>query len=363
MGCDSPLDLEFLRTEILPQAAQLDRDPLALVQALQSLGRRSLLTLRIDPQWGGQGLGVQDYWQFQRAIARASGALAFLQIQHQSAAQLIAQGQNDALKQQFLRPMARGESRIGVGFSQLRRAGAPLLRAEPENSGYRLNGTIPWATGWQCFEQIVAGAALPDGQALLCLVPFDSVQANQGQIRCSAPMVLVAMANTQTVALTLENWWVTGEQVIDHKPPHWLQQADRKNVLSATAFPLGAARAALDLMETLIAKRGVDELQADWQRLDQAEQNCCRRILIALNDDPNDHHDHSLSFEEKVALRGEAIALAGRCAQGAIAIASGAANGIDHPAQRIYREVLMFTVMGQTEAAMAATVTALAQGY
>jgi alkylation response protein AidB-like acyl-CoA dehydrogenase len=93
----------FLREAIAPQAANLDRDPQALCTALQSLGQRSLLALRVtvgQEQNGTvkQGVDEETYRSFQELVARYSGALAFLQTQHQSAATMIASSQNEDLK-------------------------------------------------------------------------------------------------------------------------------------------------------------------------------------------------------------------------------------------------------------------------
>ncbi|WP_041237645.1 hypothetical protein [Gloeothece citriformis] len=63
--------------------------------------------------------------------------------------------------------------------------------------------------------------------------------------------------------------------------------------------------------------------------------------------------------EERLPLRAWAINLAGRCARAAVAVSSGAANGLDHPAGRVYREALLFTVTGQTTAVMEATLEQL----
>ncbi|WP_293068094.1 MULTISPECIES: hypothetical protein [unclassified Moorena] len=60
----------------------------------------------------------------------------------------------------------------------------------------------------------------------------------------------------------------------------------------------------------------------------------------------------SQTFEQRLQLRTWAINLAGRCAQAAVTVSSGAANYKHHPAQRVYREALVFTVSGQTTAIM-----------
>lgn len=62
---------------------------------------------------------------------------------------------------------------------------------------------------------------------------------------------------------------------------------------------------------------------------------------------------------ERLKVRAWAIDFAVRCAHAAITSSSGAANSIHHPAQRIYREALVYTVSAQTPAVMEATLQRL----
>jgi alkylation response protein AidB-like acyl-CoA dehydrogenase len=98
--------LDYLQEKVVPQANQIDREPTILKQAFQEMGDRSLLALRVPENLGGGGFSELDYRQFQVAIARASGALAFLQTQHQSAASMLAASSNQFLQQTYLPKMA-----------------------------------------------------------------------------------------------------------------------------------------------------------------------------------------------------------------------------------------------------------------
>jgi hypothetical protein len=67
----------------------------------------------------------------------------------------------------------------------------------------------------------------------------------------------------------------------------------------------------------------------------------------------------SETFEARLQLRARSIDLANRCARAAVVASSGGANSLEHPAQRVYREALMFSVFGQTTAVMEATLNQL----
>jgi alkylation response protein AidB-like acyl-CoA dehydrogenase len=342
----------FLREQIAPQAEQLDQNPVALQSAFQLLGNRHWLTLLVPQHWQGRGVNELTFRVFQEQVARYSGALAFLQTQHQSAASRIAQSNNQALKH-CLSDMATGQQRIGLGFSQLRRQGVPPVTATPVADGYLLNGAIPWITGFGCFHQFIVGAALPDGRAVFGLMPLqNATQARGGTVEFSEPLALAAIGSTQTVTAQLTDWGLTGDRVLDLKPAGWIHESDRRNVLHHGFFALGCAQAGLDLVERAdVPGAAVAGLSL------QAELADCRQAMYHAQamQDTGMHQLH---------LRAWSIELAVRCAHAAVTVSRGAANYASHPAQRVYREALAFTVFGQTPAILEATLARLTQpGY
>lgn len=361
----------YLREQIAPKAALLDANPDALQQAFRELGDRHLLGLRVPSEWQGSDINELTFRAFQELVARYSGALAFLQTQHQSAAVRLAQSSNQTLKQEYLPYMARGQKRIGLGFSQLRRSGDPLVKATPIAGGYCLNGEVPWITGFGCFDDFIIGATLPNGQAVLGLVPLRdtaqalgqtpgqtsaqvavqaSLQLSEGSISLSQPLSLAAMASTNTVTATLTNWFLADAQVIDLKPAGWIQQSDRQNVLQHGFFALGCAQAGLDIVATVPSQPFItNALTALTEELHSCRTGMYQAQAIG------DTGMHRLD------LRAWSIELAVRCTHAAVIVSRGAANYADHPAQRVYREALAFTVFGQTPAVMEATLARLIQ--
>lgn len=106
----------YLQTSVAPQAGAIDRDARALKAALQGLGDRELLALRVPPSWGGAGFDATAFWQFGAMVARHSGALAFLQAQHQSAAAAIAGSSNESLSMRTCRAWLGARRCWGLGF-------------------------------------------------------------------------------------------------------------------------------------------------------------------------------------------------------------------------------------------------------
>lgn len=339
----------YLRQNITPQACQLDRDFPTLAAALQQLGERSLLALRVPQDLGGEGLSETDFRRFQVLMARHSGALTFLQTQHQSAAIRLAKSSNRELQQQYLPHMGTGKVLIGVGFSHLRRGGKPMVTATEAEGGYWLNGKVPWVTGYGCFDLFIVGAVLADGSEIYGVVPFsDRQQELGGKIGFSQPMPLIAAAATNTVTAELENWFVKRDRLVTINPPGSIHVSSRQNILNHGFYALGCAYAALDLLNGLWERKQLNFIRETWQSLSAETTTKERALLAAIS--------HSgVTYSHKIQLRTQIINLAARCSHAAVIAAGGAANYLDSDVGRVYREALLFSVSGQTKDLMAAS--------
>ena len=343
----------YLRESVAPLASAMDSDSEILRDALKGMGDRSLLALRVPKSWGGAGVSEETYRRFQQLVPRYSGALAFLQTQHQGAAEFLTNSDNEALKRQYLPYMGKGEVLVGVGFSQLRRKGDPLVKAIPVQGGYQLNGEVPWVTGFGFFQDFIVGAALADGRAIYGIVPFSETLQDDGSvIALTKPMELGAIASTNTVTATLTNWFLPKERIVFIKHPGAIHETDKKNVLHHGFFALGCARAGLDILEAAYHTKQLPFLRNAFESLDGELNRCQTAMIQALP-------PTSQPWEERLQLRAWAINLAVRCASAAVTVSSGAANYRYHTAQRVYREALVFTVSGQTTAVMEATLNTL----
>lgn len=346
----------YLQQSVAPLANTIDADPQALIRAFRGLGDRHLLALRVPQSWGGAGLDETGFQQFQLSFARYSGALAFLQTQHQTAGNMIAASENQPLKETYLPHMASGQRLVGMGIAQLRRAGKPSLTAIPRDDGYELSGTVPWITGWGIFQEFVIGAILPSGEEVYGLVPLVATQQSLGgTIAFSEPLALSAVNSGQTVTGELNNWGLDRDRVLVIKPADAMRQRDRNNVLYLSFLALGCAQAGLDIVERISQQKPIAAIAQTHNALQAELDHLIDQIFAVI--DPA-----TAPFAYRLQLRGSAIHLAGRCAQAAIIAASGAANVLSHPAQRVYREAMLFSVTGQTGEVMAESLGRLIPG-
>ncbi len=340
----------FLRDEVAPRAQEIDSDPVALRWALQGLCERDLMALRRPKEYGGPEISEESFRHFQEACARYSGTLSFLQTQHQSAGSMLARSENEALKQEYLPKMGNGEKLVGIGFSQLRRGGPPVMRAEPVAGDYRLDGKVPWVTGFDFYQEFLVGATLPDGQAVFAVVPLVS----QAGLVVSESMKLAAMEAANTVSVEFKEFLVRDAHIAFIRPADWIKNNDQINIALQGHFALGCAQAGLDILLANAEKKALPFLRDTHDKLAQELSQCREATKEAQKGVELEE-----TTEERLRVRAWAINLAVRCAHAAVAASSGAANSTTHPAQRVYREALVYTVSAQTTAIMEATLERL----
>jgi len=340
---------QFLREWVRPRAGQIDQDLGALKLALEEMGDRGLLGLRIPEDWGGAGLPTVEFRRFQEASARASGALAFLESQHQSACSLMTRSGNKALREKFLPLLARGETTSGIAFAHLRRAGPPALRATPEAGGFTLTGALPWITGWGIFTHCVTAATLPDGRILFALHEL----GDSPELKASSPLKLAAMEVTQTISAEARGLKIPEGDVLDIQSANWIQENDRFAVALQSPLILGCARAAVDVLEEESARRSHPRMAAAARRLGEELGQVREEAYRAM--------DERTDFEKGLRARSAAIELAVRAAHAAVIASAGAGNLMTHSAQRVYREALAFSVLALTPPLQEATLDRLSR--
>jgi alkylation response protein AidB-like acyl-CoA dehydrogenase len=342
--------LQFLSEHIRPRAGELDQRLDALRGALADMGRHGLLGLRVPREHGGLGFGPIDFRRFQEASARASGALAFLESQHQSACSLVARSSNEPLRARLLPRLARGETTAAIAFSHLRRAGPPLVQATPTPGGYLLRGRLPWVTGWGIFTLCVTAAPLPDGRILFAVHPL----ATSPTMTASPPLALAAMAVTQTVTVDVQDHFIPESDVVDLHPPTWIQENDRIAVVLQSPLALGCAQAGIDVLRDEAVRRSSAVMFGAAERLD-AELEICRQEAYRAMEENGD-------LDRGLRARAAAIELAGRTTHAAVVAAAGAGNLAGHPAQRVYREALAFSVLALSPPIQEAALRRLSNG-
>jgi len=153
ISCYMLLNVIF-RNRFPPHAAAIDSDSNALMHSWVWV---SWVYWRcgFPSQWGGLAVSEETFHTFPELVARYSGALAFLQTQHQSAAANSFKVRT-SFKQKYLPHLSNGQILLGVGFSHLRACRRSADCSCSRDWGYQLQGHVPWVTGFGLFQSLLS---------------------------------------------------------------------------------------------------------------------------------------------------------------------------------------------------------------
>lgn len=175
-----------------------------------------------------------------------SGALGFTLHQYYTAFDRLAgsvswRDRNAGLWQLI----ADSQALIGLATTHLGRPGAPSVLGTPVDGGFLVSGLAPWATGYRIFDYVILGFVRPDGARIHAVIPFREKIDESGRPCLSVVRgeKLAAMDSTNTVALSLERYFVMHEDIVLERHPPFNDE-----VTPASTFPeLGIAASALTL--------------------------------------------------------------------------------------------------------------------
>lgn len=101
---------QFAEDQVAPNAAQWDREAQFPQEALDEMAQLGLMGMMVPPEWDGAGTDAVSYALALEEIAAGDGALSAIMSVHNSVGCMpILRFGTEAQKEQYLRPMARGE--------------------------------------------------------------------------------------------------------------------------------------------------------------------------------------------------------------------------------------------------------------
>ena len=164
-------------------------------------------------------------------------------------------------------------------------------------------------------------------------------------------MRLCAMNASATVSLTCRDLRIGAERQVKAMTPAELAADTAGANLFFTALSLGVARGAIEFLRAADADAQLAGVATAMER-----ELAAARAAVDRWDDPATPAGQR---GDEAALRARCIDLGVRAAHAAVAAGGGAANGLDHPAQRLFREAMVYTLVAQTRDLRAATLSRL----
>jgi alkylation response protein AidB-like acyl-CoA dehydrogenase len=234
-----------LADEVLfPDAMRVDRlDVLPAVQ-LDALAAAGLYGAGAPVEAGGLGLELPEMCAVVEELASGCLATAFVWIQHFGLLMTLAYGGVPELREAWLGPACLGRVRGGVALTgQI--PGPPMLRAEPAEGGWRLDGTAPWVSGWGLVDVLLVVARGPASSVVTLIV--DAADADGLTVTRQR---LIAVDASVTVRLDFDGVTVPAERFVSQAPfdPAASMRAESMRVNGSLA--LGVARRCCRLLGT-----------------------------------------------------------------------------------------------------------------
>ena len=151
---------DFARSEIAPHVEAWDRDAIFDRSLVTKLGDLGFLGMLIPEEYDGLGVDTLTYLLALEEIAAVDASAAVLMSVHNSLpTQMILRWGTEEQKQQYLRPMARGEKLGAFALSEPDAGSdAASLRAQATRDGddWVIEGTKSWVTSGSHADVILA---------------------------------------------------------------------------------------------------------------------------------------------------------------------------------------------------------------
>ena len=320
---------EIAEDLLFPRASETDAAELVPRENLDALAAAGLYGLTGPRAVGGLDADFETYLGVIDALASGCLATTFIWLQHPGVVRAVA-GANAALRDRYLAPMCRGETRAGIALGGLI-AHAPGIRARRDGDGWVFDGDAPWVTGWGRIDVLQIAGVDEGANIVYALVDAKPTSA----MEVGAPLDLVALRSSATAAVRFRGLRVAESAVTHMQPLAEREGQDHLTLRGHAALATGVASRCISLIgETPLA----GELEAVRRRLASA----------APADVP--------------AAKAAAAELAHRAAA-ALVVSTGSRSLLrSQNADRLAREALFLLVFGSRPAIRAALLAELARG-
>jgi alkylation response protein AidB-like acyl-CoA dehydrogenase len=294
----------------------------------------------IPRQFGGDEVDSAEMLEIYRELASGSLLTTLILTQRNAACHRIETSPNHSLAATLLPPLCRGELFATVGISHLTTSRQHLLTpavaattATADQQGFRLTGSVPWATAALQADILVTGGTLPDGRQILAAIP----RLRDG-VTVQPPMSLMGLSASQTSIVELKDVWISTAELL-HGPTERVMSAATgggAGSLATSAVAIGTAQGSLKMFAEEVDRR--PELAEFFTPLETEAADLCYRLREAATG------TQSTGLTSAEGIRRRANSLVVRAAQAWMAATKGAGYTVGHPAERAVRESLFFLV-------------------
>lgn len=276
------------------------------------------------------------------ALAEADVSIAFTTWAQRMTLEYLTAAGTDyaaALAAELASGARPGVTGMASAFRYVAGCGEVDLIATETDNGYRINGTLRWASNLYDDAIIVTAAKTEDGQRFVFALP-----AATAGVEISAPFGLLGLNATASSSVSFTDVTITPEQILSRDIERFLSSIRPTFVLLQTSLCLGLATAALRCAAGRL--NGTNVVFADnLQQLD-ADRDALEADLITTAEAvgetvPTKRH--------LLTLRLAAARLATQASALEVRVAGGAGYAKHSPVSRRFREASFIPVQSPSE--------------
>jgi alkylation response protein AidB-like acyl-CoA dehydrogenase len=339
----------FVNDQVKPKVGGWDREAAFPRELTEELAGMGLMGVTVSADWDGVALGLEDLAVVAHELARGDAGLALAVASHNAlAAGHLDAYAGDALRDELLKPLARGE-RLGAWAVAEAGGLAPeaiQTQARRDGNDWLLDGTKVSVTLGTAADVCITVAATGDGE----LTAF-AVDGNAEGLERSPQADPLGARTADHAILTFTEVRVADKRRIG-EPGQGAEQV--RSLLDRTAVVLGAlavgvGRAAIDAAAAYANERKqfnqpIGAFKAiQWKLADAATDVDAAALLVhraATLADAGRPFSTEAAMARLFAARAAQLA-ADHCVQ----IHGGFGYTADFPAERIYRDAQLITIV------------------
>jgi alkylation response protein AidB-like acyl-CoA dehydrogenase len=344
---------EFAEREMLPHVMKWDEEGVFPMTVIQELGKMGVMGAIFPAEYGGAGLGYEDYVIAIEELSRVDGSIGIAVAAHNSlCTNHIFQVGNEEQKRKYVPRLASGEwlgcwglTEPGSGSD----AGGARMSAVRKKGGWLLNGSKTFITNGHRADVIVAIAVTDKTAHTHGLSAFVLEKETKG-FRPGKKENKLGLRASDTSELIFEDCWLPDYALLGKEGDGFI---DAMRILdggriSIAALALGLAQGAYEAALKYSKQRKqfgrlISEFQAiQWKLADMATEIDAARMLTMRAASMKDAGFKTTMESSMAKLFAGEVAV--KCANESVQIHGGYGFTKDYPAEKFYRDVKVCTI-------------------
>ena len=344
---------EFARTRILPHVMEWDEAQHFPMDMFHEMGQYGFLGVLVPEEYGGSGLGYQEYITVIEEIAKVCGSIGLSVAAHNSlCTNHILMFGNEEQKKKYLPKLATGEW-IGAWGLTEPNTGSDAMRmkvvAEKDGDYYVINGAKNWITHGKSGHAAVVMTRTGD---LLDSRGISAFVVERGTPGFSAGKKenKLGMRASETAEMIFDNCRVHKSQMLGNEGEGFIQAMKILDGgrISIAALSLGIAKGAYEAAVKYAKEREqfgkpISRFQAiSFKLADMATKIQASELLIRRSGDLKDKHEYVTKIAAMAKYYASETAV--EVSTDAVQIFGGYGYTKDFPVEKFYRDSKLCTI-------------------